>query len=80
MSNLKDTVEQLAISVGEIAKGANSLNLIVNNTTERGAEVNQKMTETVRISEQGQQEMEKVKEAMNRIQHSVSDLETAVNK
>lgn len=80
MENLNATVDELAHSVNEIAENATSLAMVVAQTGEDGGIVNAKMTETVEVSEEGRRDMEKVNEAMEEIQSSITSLEEQVNK
>lgn len=80
MENLNATVDELAHSVNEIAENATSLAMVVAQTGEDGGVVNAKMTETVEVSEEGRRDMEKVNDAMEEIQNSITSLEQQVNK
>ncbi|AGX42806.1 methyl-accepting chemotaxis protein [Clostridium saccharobutylicum] len=79
MKNLNVTVDQLSCSVSEIAESTTTLATVVSTTKDDGSNVNQKMKETISISEKGRQDMEKVNIAMENIRNSISSLEEAIN-
>ncbi len=80
MRELNDTVEELSVSIGEIASNATSLAMIVNETGERGVEANEKMQQTVAVTKEGRADMEKIKSAMEEIARSVQQLEETVTR
>lgn len=80
MGELNQTVDQLAISVNEIAKSAGALAAVVSDTQDNSRMADQKMQETVETSNRGKQDMEQVSMAMDAIAGSIRDLDTAVNK
>jgi methyl-accepting chemotaxis protein len=80
MKELNGTVDQLAASVNEVADSANTLALVVSDTREDSFSANNKMTETVKLSEKGRRDMEKVSNEMLLISESIRKLETAINR
>lgn len=79
MQNLNLTVDQLSSSVGEIAENTTTLANVVSNTRDDGNNVNDKMKETIKISEKGIKDMEKVSVAMENIRTSIGSLEQAIS-
>lgn len=80
MGELNMTVDQLSISVNEIAENATRLAGVVADTKNDSISVESKMQETVEVSEKGRRDMERVGEALESIRASIQNLETAVNK
>lgn len=80
MSELNMTVDQLSISVNEIADNATRLAGVVADTKDDSVNVENKMRETVEVSQKGREDMEHVGEALESIRSSIQNLETAVNK
>jgi len=80
MGELNMTVDQLSVSVNEIAENATMLAGYVADTKVDSDAVETKMQETVEVSEKGRKDMERVGEALESIRLSVQNLETAVNK
>lgn len=80
MNNLNTTVDELGRAVEEIAENASSLAIVVSETGEDGTRVNEKMQETVAVTEQGRLDMNHVSKAMEMIQTSINTLEEAINK
>lgn len=80
MGELNMTVDQLSVSVNEIAENATMLAGYVADTKTDSDAVEIKMRETVEVSEKGRTDMERVGEALENIKLSVQNLETAVNK
>ncbi|MBP3490089.1 MAG: methyl-accepting chemotaxis protein [Roseburia sp.] len=80
MSELNMTVDQLSISVNEIADNATRLAGVVSDTKDDSLNVENKMRETVRVSQKGRGDMERVGEALEDIRTSIENLKTAVNK
>lgn len=78
MKELNSTVEELANSVTEVAENTTSLAMIVSETDQIGHNASEKMNDTVVISGKGRDDMDKVKHAMETVQASVTQLETAV--
>ncbi len=79
MVQLNQTVENLSISVNEIANSATTLAQVVADTKEDSNSVKQKMKDTIVVSEQGQKDMEKISSAMTEISNSIAQLVDAVN-
>lgn len=63
MGELNSTVDQLAVSVNEIAENATQLAGLAADTKKDSDVVDVKMRETVEVSEKGRQDMEKVSKA-----------------
>ena len=80
MQELNETVEQLSISVNEIAENATTLAMVVADTRENSVQVNQKMQETVDVSQKGKADMQNVSSAMQDINESVMKLQEAIDK
>lgn len=80
MKELNNTVEQLSLSVNEIAENATTLAMVVADTRDNGIQVDEKMNETVEISKQGKADMQRVNEAMLEIDESIRKLEKAIGK
>lgn len=80
MMELNSTVEQLSLSVGEIAKSATTLAMLVDETKDDGDGVNIKMKETVDVSHKGREAMQDVSAAMENINSSVQKLQLAIDK
>ncbi|WP_160671046.1 methyl-accepting chemotaxis protein [Clostridium sp. C8-1-8] len=80
MESLNQTVDQLASSVGEVAENTTTLATVVTTTRDDSANVNEKMKETINVSEKGRKDMEKVNAAMENIRNSISSLEQAISK
>lgn len=80
MMELNSTVEQLSLSVGEIAKSATTLALLVDETKDDGDGVNIKMKETVDVSHKGREAMQDVSAAMENINSSVQKLQLAIDE
>lgn len=80
MRELNETVDQLSVSVNEIAQNATTLAMVVSDTKSDSVEVDSKMRETVEVSEKGRMDMEKVGLAMENIKTSIDKLEVAINK
>ena len=80
MKEMNSTVDQLSVSVNEIAESATTLAMVVADTKEDSVKVEEKMQETVLVSQKGKKDMQKVGDAMQNISASISCLEEAVNK
>ena len=80
MQELNNTVEQLSVSVNEIAENATTLASVVANTRDDGEQVDLKMQATVEVSRQGKADMQNVGVAMRSINESVTKLQQAINK
>lgn len=80
MQELNYTVEQLSVSVNEIAENATTLAMVVADAREDSEQVDGKMKETVDISKQGKADMQNVSTAMKNINESVMKLQQAIDK
>ena len=80
MKELNSTVEQLSLSVNDIAQNATTLAMVVADTRKNSEEVDDKMKETVTISRQGKSDMQRVDAAMTDINDSVLHLQEAIDK
>lgn len=80
MTELNATVDQLSVSVNEIAQNATQLAGVVADTKEDSDKVEDKMRTTVEVSEKGKADMESVGNALHNIEISIHNLEEAVNK
>lgn len=80
MQELNETVEQLSISVNEIAENATTLAMVVSDTRENSVKANEKMQETVSVSQQGKSDMQNVSHAMQNINDSVLKLQEAIGR
>ncbi len=80
MRELNSTVEQLSLSVGEIAEHATTLAMVVTDTKEDGEQVDKKMQETVVVSQSGQSDLQRVSSAMNTINMSVQKLQQSIDE
>lgn len=80
MKELNSTVEQLSVSVNVIAEHATTLAMVVSETRENGDQVNQCMTNTVEVSQQGKEDIQSISNAMNEIKDSVQKLKVAIDK
>lgn len=80
MKELNQTIESLSVSVSGIAESATTLAGVVSDTKKNGDSVNSKMQETVDVSQQGRQAMQKVSEAMYNINQSVEKLQAAIDE
>ena len=80
MVNLKNTVDELALAVNEIAENATTLAMVVSDTRENSNQANESMKETVEISKQGRSDMEQLSEAMDGIKNSNDALVESINQ
>ncbi len=80
MTELNNTVDQLSVSVNEIADSATQLAGVATETKKDSDIADNKMRETVEVSEKGREDMEQVGKALESIENSIRNLETAVNK
>ena len=67
MSELNMTVDQLSVSVNEIADNATKLAGVVADTKDDSVNVGNKMRETVEVSQKGREDMEHVGEALEHL-------------
>lgn len=80
MRELNNTVEQLSLSVGEIAEHATTLAMVVSDTKDDGEQVGGKVQETVVISRKGQEDLQRVNSAMEIINTSVQKLQQSIDE
>ena len=80
MGELNHTVDQLSLSVYEIAENATKLAGVVADTKSDSDSVEHKMRETVEASQKGKRDMERVGRELENIQGSIRSLEEAVGK
>lgn len=80
MKELNITVDQLSVSINEIAESATRLALVVSDTKETSIEVENCMDKTVEISEKGKQDMQQIDMAMDNISKSIYNLDQAIGK
>ena len=80
MRELNNTVEQLSLSVTDIAENATTLAMVVADTREDGEQVNIKMRKTVDVSQKGKSDIQHISEAMEEINASVQKLKIAIDK
>ena len=80
MRELTETVEELVASVSEVATNATDLALIVSETGTKGRDATEKMTYTVKVTEQGRDDMNKITQSMSSIRQSINELEKVVEQ
>lgn len=80
MRELNTTVEQLSLSVGEIAEHATTLAMVVSDTKDDGEQVGGKMQETVAVSRQGKEDLQRVSSAMDTINASMQKLQHSIDE
>ena len=80
MRELTETVEELVASVSEVATNATDLALIVSETGAKGRDATEKMTYTVKVTEQGRDDMNKITQSMSSIRQSINELEIVVEQ
>lgn len=80
MRELNTTVEQLSLSVGEIAEHATTLAMVVSDTKDDGDQVGGKMQETVTVSRQGKDDLQRVSSAMETIHVSMQKLQQSIDE
>ena len=80
MKELNTTVEQLSLSVNEIADNATTLAMVVADTKDDGGQVESRMKETVAVSVRGKEDMQRVSGAMKDINASMETLQQAIDK
>lgn len=80
MDELNSTVDQLSVSVNEIAENATKLAGVVSEAKNESEYAGSKMVETVEVSKKGRTDMEHVSEALANIRISIQNLSAAVNK
>ncbi|WP_408071786.1 methyl-accepting chemotaxis protein [Butyrivibrio sp. JL13D10] len=80
MQQLNETVDQLAIAVGDIAEHATTLATVVADTRDNSGKADEAMKETVKVSLKGRDDMEKLSHAMEGIQTANNNLVDAINE
>ncbi|MCR5527264.1 MAG: HAMP domain-containing protein [Lachnospiraceae bacterium] len=80
MSQLNETVDQLAVAVNDIAQNATTLANVVSDTKESSEKANNSMKDTVSISQKGREDMQQLNSAMNDIHQSNEKLVISINK
>jgi methyl-accepting chemotaxis protein len=80
MIELTETVEELVASVSEVATNATELAIVVSETGTKGKSATEKMSDTVKVTEQGRMDMQKITESMATIRQSVHELEKVVEQ
>ena len=80
MRELNTTVEQLSLSVGEMAEHATTLAMVVSDTKDDGDQVGGKMQETVTVSRQGKDDLQRVSSAMETIHVSMQKLQQSIDE
>lgn len=80
MRELNTTVEQLSMSVGEIADHATTLAMVVSDAKDDGEQVDSKMQETVTVSQNGKADLQRVSNAMETINASVQKLQQSIDE
>lgn len=80
MEELNTTVDQLSVSVNEIAENATKLAGVVSDAKDESEHASHKMNETVEVSQKGRTDMIHVGEALENIRTSITNLSEAVNK
>lgn len=77
---LSDTMEQLSLSVNEIAQSATNLSCVVADTYTDSDSVKEEIKATVEMSKKGREDMQRVNDALIDIKSSIKDLVEAINK
>ncbi len=80
MQQLNETVDQLAVAVNDIAENATTLATVVADTRENSEKADASMKETVKISQKGRDDMEKLSHAMEGIQEANTRLVGSINE
>lgn len=80
MDQLKETVNQLTVSVNDIAENATVLANVVAETRNKGNDADAKMKTTVDVSVKAKAEMEEVGVAMDKILSNMASLQEAINR
>ena len=78
MNEMTRAMEEMTNSISDVANGASKLAHIVSTTRENGAIANQKALETVKVSEKGKQNMEKLIGEMTLIHETTDSLSKSV--
>ena len=80
MVSLKNTVDELAIAVNEIAENATTLAMVVSDTKENSDKASQSMADTVAISKKGREDMEHLSQGMEGIKEANKQLVESIGK
>ncbi len=80
MGDMKSTMDQVAISVQELALHATTLADVVTQTNQQGERAKENMQQTVAVASRGRTDMEEVNQAMEAIVSSMSQLADIVDK
>lgn len=80
MSSLNATVDELAAAVNEIAQNATTLASVVADTRENSQQAGDSMKATIKLSEEGREDMESLSSAMLEIQRANDQLVASVGK
>ncbi|SER82007.1 methyl-accepting chemotaxis protein [Lachnobacterium bovis] len=80
MSGLNRTVDQLAQAVNEIAQNATVLAGVVADTRDNSQMAGESMKETIKLSEEGREDMEQLSNAMHQIQGANDQLVGSIGK
>lgn len=75
MEELNRTVNELTRSISEVAEMANSLSVLVSDTTEQGAAADEKMKGAVAASDHGRRDMNRITLSMKDISEKMDSLE-----
>ena len=78
MQDMKSAIEQLSVAVNDLAENATSLAQVVETTTQHGTNANEKIKNTVNITQKGYESMQHVQKTMQEIIRSVNALSDAV--
>ncbi|MCH5269202.1 MAG: methyl-accepting chemotaxis protein [Lachnospiraceae bacterium] len=78
MGDMQVTLDQVAHAITELAQYATTLAQVVDSTSHDGDNANEKMQQTVTVTEQGRSDMEKVAETMQSIVGTMKELEEVV--
>ncbi len=78
MNEMIVAMEEITNSINEVANGANKLAMIVTTTKENGIVANQKVLETVRVSEKGKENMAQLTKEMEIINETTGNLSKSV--
>lgn len=80
MSELRDTVNELAASISEVAINATNLATVVSETGKKGDHAADNMEATVGVAEKGRKDMELVRDSMEKIEVSINSLSEVVSQ
>ncbi len=78
MSEMARTVEELALSISEVATGTNDLAAIVSTTSSKGHIAKDKIMVAQVVSENGKKDMQRITHEMNLIKNSIQELASSV--